>query len=70
MILMTKEIFYSKEVVLETINNFRTMRFFVDHCTSTKECDDELKRWIKEYPELLEIKSNRDILRMSLNWEV
>lgn len=58
---MTK---YGKEVLLTATedNHFRTTRFSVSECESTKEADEKLLEWIKESPELLKITGNKKIV--------
>lgn len=58
---MTK---FSKEVLLTATedNQYRTTRFSVSECESTKEADDKLLAWIKESPELLKVTGNQKIV--------
>lgn len=58
---MTK---YSKEVLLTASedNAYRTTRFTVSECESTKEADEKLLAWIKESPNLLKIADNKKII--------
>jgi len=37
---------------------------------SKEECDDELKTWLTQYPELLTIDNNKKILKTVMNWEI
>jgi len=63
---------YSKEIVLQSIpdNTYRTCRFSVQDMDSKEECDDELKTWLTQYPELLTIDNNKKILKAVMKWEI
>jgi len=37
---------------------------------SPEQCDDELKIWINEYPELLIVDNNKKILKAVMNWVI
>jgi hypothetical protein len=63
---------YSKEIVLQSVpdNAYRTVRFSVQDMDSKEECDNELKLWIKQFPDLLLVDNNKRILKAVMNWEV
>jgi hypothetical protein len=63
---------YSKEIVLQSIpdNTYRTCRFSVQDMDSKEECDNELRIWINQYPELLQVDNNKKILKAVMNWEI
>ena len=62
---MTK---YGKEIQLTETeeNNFRVTRISVSDCTTPKEADAEIRKWLKETPELQKIKGNKTIIDNSL----
>jgi hypothetical protein len=63
---------YSKEIVLQSIpdNAYRTVRFSVQDTTSKDECDEELKTWINQFPDLFLVDNNKKILKAVMNWEI
>ena len=63
---------YSKEIVLQSLPNdsYRTCRFSVQDMDGPEQCDDELKIWIKSYPELLIVDNNKKILKAVMNWVI
>lgn len=60
------------EIVLQSVadNSYRTTRFAVHESKSKEECMEELKLWISEHPELMDIENNKKILKNTLNWEI
>jgi len=61
---MTK---YGKTITLESIDQFKPVKFTVTECDSKEDADKELNHWIKDYPELLKNENNKKILEWSLN---
>lgn len=61
---MTK---FSKTVTLETIDPYHPVKFTVTECKSKEDADNEMEKWINDYPELFEKENNIKILRMVLN---
>lgn len=59
---MTK---YSKDILLES-EPYKTVRFTVSDCESPEHADNELKIWLKKYPELVKLDINKKIIAMVL----
>lgn len=47
-------------------NEYRTTRFVTSDCKTRKEADDEIRKWIKDYPELPKIRGNQKIIDNTL----
>jgi hypothetical protein len=60
---------YCKEVLLES-KEYKSVRFVVLEADTPEICDKELIAWIKKYPKLIEMESNKDILFKTLNWKI
>ena len=63
---MTK---FGREVMLTATdeNEYRTTRFIVTDCSTKKEADAELRKWIRDYPELQKIRGNQKIIDNTLS---
>jgi len=59
---------YGKEILLTATdeNTYRTTRIIVTECATPKDADDEVRKWLKELPELKKVKGNKQIIDNSL----
>lgn len=47
-------------------NEYRTTRFVTSDCKTQKEADDEIRKWLKDYPELVKVRGNQKIIDNTL----
>lgn len=62
-----KKMKYSKTITLETVDGYHLIKFAVVECESMKAVDNELRTWLRDYPELVKNENNKKILKMVLN---
>ena len=57
---------YSKTITLESIDGFKPVKFTVSEADSIQQCDEEIRKWLKDYPELTKIENNKKIIAWTL----
>jgi len=55
---------YGLEIIFETANQYRTIKFSTGNCTTPQEAEQELKQWLDSHPTLMGQKVNCDIRKI------
>lgn len=51
-------------VILETANQYKTIRLEVSECESIKDAEGELQNWLNQKKELVKNATNKEILKL------